>query len=125
MFPESLTFSIAAPVNEAVDWLVMNYGDGFEAVANALLQVLVLLEHGLRAIPWWLLIALLSGLGWLASRNWKLPLGIALLLFGLGSLGLWDQGIQTLALMVIATLLAVIIGIPIGILMARSDRPPE
>ncbi|MDH2433231.1 proline/glycine betaine ABC transporter permease [Pokkaliibacter sp. MBI-7] len=122
MFPESLTFSIAAPVNEAVDWLVMNYGDGFEAVANALLQVLVLLEHGLRAIPWWLLIALLSGLGWLASRHWKLPLGIALLLFGLGSLGLWDQGIQTLALMVIATLLAVIIGIPIGILMARSDR---
>ncbi|MFP8967908.1 ABC transporter permease [Pokkaliibacter sp. CJK22405] len=122
MFPEAFTFSIAKPVNDAVDWLVINYGDSFEAVSNALLTVLVALEHGLEALPWWLLIILLSGIGYAASRNWKLPVGIACLMLGLGSLGLWDQGLQTLALMLIATFLSVLIGIPIGILMARSDK---
>ncbi|MFB9887931.1 ABC transporter permease [Balneatrix alpica] len=122
MFPESLTFSIAKPVNRAVDWLVIEYGDAFESLSNALLTVLIGLEQGMNALPWWGLIGVVAAIAFAASRDWKLPLFTSLLLLLLGMLGLWQQGIQTLALMLVATGLSVVIGIPIGIAMASSDR---
>jgi glycine betaine/proline transport system permease protein len=44
------------------------------------------------------------------------------LLFLVGAVGLWDKLMQTLALMMVATVISVLIGIPLGILSARSNR---
>ena len=44
------------------------------------------------------------------------------LLFLVGAVGLWDKLMQTLALMMVATIISVLIGIPLGILSARSNR---
>ena len=41
-------------VNSSIDWVVVNYGDYFEACANSLLFVLVGLEQFLCNLPWWL-----------------------------------------------------------------------
>jgi glycine betaine/proline transport system permease protein len=48
-----------------------------------------------------------------------MALGMALMLCVVGLLGLWDQGMQTLALMIMSTAISVIIGIPVGIMMSR------
>ncbi len=121
-FPTGLTVSIRQPVNAAIDNLVSKHGGAFRAVASALLAVVVALDRLLAAIPWWLLIALFMGLAWLGSRRIGLTLVTGVLMFVLGALGLWDLMTQTLSLMLIACLLAALIGLPLGVLTAKSGR---
>jgi len=121
-FPEDWRLPIAEPISDFVDWLVVNYGDAFEAFANAILQILVLVDGGLRALPWWLVILLVAAFAFHASRRISVTIGVAVGMLIIGLLGLWDLAMQTLALMLVAVALAVLIGLPTGIAMAAS-RP--
>ena len=117
-FPEALQFSFASSVNHLVDWLVLNYGDHLRSVSDQLLQLLVALENLLRALPWWLLLLLIGLLAWHASRSLARALGLTALLTLIGVLGLWDKLLQTLALVLVSTALCVLLGVPLGILLA-------
>ncbi|MDW5501311.1 proline/glycine betaine ABC transporter permease [Pseudomonas lundensis] len=122
MFPDRFTFSIADWINRWVDVLVTNYGDMFRKISDTLLWAVIHLESLLRATPWWLMLAVVGLLAWHATRRWLPTVVIVGLLLLVGTAGMWDKLMQTLALVLVATLLAVIIGIPQGILAARSDR---
>lgn len=122
MFPEQLSWPLRLWIDDFVDWLVIAHGDAFEAAANAVLVVLVGLEQVLRGVPWWLMVLLVAALAWHASRRVWLALGLAAALVLIGSLGLWDKAMQTLALMIVAIAITVATGIPVGIAMARSGR---
>ena len=122
MFPEQLNVPLGKWVNQFVDWLVINYGAAFEAFADSLLTVLVALEQVLRGAPWWVVLIAIATITWHASKNWKLAAGLVIAMFAIGTLGLWDKAMQTLALMIVATSLSVIIGVPVGIAMAMSNR---
>lgn len=122
MFPKDFTFSIADWVNGWVDALVTNYGDVFRHISDTLLWAIVNLEGLLRATPWWLMLAVVGGIAWHATRRIVPTAVIVGLLFLVGAVGLWDKLMQTLALMLVATLISVLVGIPLGILSARNDR---
>ncbi|MCY1269469.1 Glycine betaine transport system permease protein OpuAB [compost metagenome] len=122
MFPERFTFSFASWVNAWVDTLVTRYGAAFRQVSDSLLWSVVQLESALRALPWWLVLLLVGALAWHATRRVSVALAITGLLFLVGAMGLWDKLMQTVALMLVATIIAVLLGIPLGILAARSDR---
>ncbi len=122
MFPEQLNVPLGKWVNQFVDWLVINYGAAFEAFADSLLTVLVALEQVLRGAPWWVVLIAIAAITWHASKNWKLVAGLVVAMFAIGTLGLWDKAMQTLALMIVATSLSVLIGIPVGIAIAMSNR---
>ncbi|HXR00375.1 MAG TPA: proline/glycine betaine ABC transporter permease [Pseudomonas sp.] len=122
MFPESFTFSIADWVNDWVDKLVTNYGDVFRHISDTLLWAIVKLEGLLRVAPWWVLLAIVGLIAWHATRKLTTTAIIVGLLFLVGAVGLWDKLMQTLALMLVATFISVLIGIPLGILSARSNR---
>jgi len=122
MFPESFTFSIADWINDWVDALVTHYGDVFRNISDTLLWAIVNLESLLRMTPWWLMLIIVGGIAWHASRKVVTTLVIVGLLFLVGAVGLWEKLMQTLALMLVATLISVAIGIPLGILSARSKR---
>jgi len=122
MFPERFTFSIADWINGWVDVLVTNYGDMFRKISDTLLWAVIHLESLLRATPWWLMLAAVGLLAWPATRRWLPTLVIVGLLLLVGTAGMWDKLMQTLALVLVATLLAVVIGIPLGVLAARNDR---
>lgn len=114
-------FSIADQINLFVTWLVQNYGDMFHQVTIALLiGLLVPLEKLLRNTPPLLVLVLVGGLVWHATRS-KLPT-VALVagLYLIGCLGLWDKLMQTLALMLVSTFLTLFIGVPLGIAMSKS-----
>ncbi|CAI1730895.1 Glycine betaine/L-proline transport system permease protein proW [Serratia proteamaculans] len=122
MFPDRFTFSIADWINRWVDVLVNNYGDMFRKISDTLLWAVIHLESLLRATPWWLMLAVVGILAWHATRRWLPTVVIVGLLLLVGTAGMWDKLMQTLALVLVATLLAVIIGIPQGVLAARNDR---
>jgi glycine betaine/proline transport system permease protein len=122
MFPESFTFSIADWINQWVDTLVANYGDFFRQISDTLLWAIVNLEALLRMAPWWLMLAIVGAIAFHATRKIITTLVIVGLLFLVGAVGLWEKLMQTLALMLVATSISVLIGIPLGILAARSNR---
>ncbi len=113
---------IRKSVNQVIEFLIVNYADGFETVSNKLLVVLVHIEKGLAFIPPPLFILLVAALAYAASRRIKLSVILALSLYFIGCLGLWGQAIQTIAIVVVSILLSVILGFPIGILSAKSNR---
>ncbi|MBF8757561.1 ABC transporter permease [Pseudomonas guariconensis] len=117
-FPDVLQFSFADWVNRLVDWLVLHYGDQLRSLSDHLLHVLVGLENLLRLLPWWLLLLLVGLLAWHASRSLTRALVLSALLALIGMLGLWDKLLQTLALVLVSTGLCVLIGVPLGVLLA-------
>ncbi len=119
-FPAGWTLSIRQPVNEAVNGLVRDHGAGFRAVSNAGLGVIVALDKLFTIIPWWLLIAVFMGLAWLGTRRIGLTVVVGGLMFVMGLFGLWSLMTQTLTLMLIASFLALLIGLPVGIAAAKS-----
>lgn len=123
MFPELIdTRPMRRAVDDGLNWVVRNWGGELEAAAYPLLMLLNSIERLLIATPWWLIIAILVGLAWLATRNWKLPLVVLVALLFLGVMQLWRDAMVTTALMLTATLTAIVIAIPIGVWMSRSSR---
>jgi len=120
MFPDSLQISIRAPVNAFVESLVINYGGVFKAISLTILKVVVVFEGALRGLPWWAVILVFMALAYLATRRLVFTAVVGALLMLVGVLGLWDLTMQTLALMLVSTLIAVVLGLPIGILCAKS-----
>lgn len=108
-------------VNNSIDYLVINHGDSFEAVSKVLLVLLLSIEKGLRAVPAPVFILAIMLLAYAVSKRWLLALGMGLGLYLIGSLGLWNQAMQTIAIMLVAVMLALLFGLPLGILSARSD----
>jgi glycine betaine/proline transport system permease protein len=91
-------------------------------VSDTLLTLLVGLEGLLRATPWWVVLLVVGALAWHASRRWYIALLMAALLFLVGAMGLWDKLLQTLALVLVATTLTILLGVPLGMLAARCPR---
>ena len=99
-----------------------SYGDGIEAFFDPLLFFLVRLEKLLNSTPWPIIIFIICGLAWIGSRNWKLVAGAAVAFFLIGYFGMWKDCMATLAIITVCVIICMVVGIPVGVLMARSDR---
>ena len=99
-----------------------NYGDAIESGFDPLLHFLVWFERLLLNAPWWLVIVVVAGLCLGASRSVRLTVGVVAAFFVIGFLGMWEDTMRTLAIIFVSTLIAIAIGIPLGIAMSRSDR---
>lgn len=99
-----------------------HYGDLIESFFDPLLYLLVWFERLLIRTPWWLVIVAIAALCYAAGRSVRLTVGVAVLFFVIGYFGMWEDTMRTLAIIFVSTLLAVAIGIPLGIVMSRSDR---
>jgi glycine betaine/proline transport system permease protein len=98
------------------------YGDTIEAFFDPLLSFLIWFEKLLLTSPWWAVIAVLAAFAYAASRSWKLTLGVIIAFFMIGFFGMWDNTMRTMSIILVSTWLAVMLGVPIGISMARSNR---
>jgi glycine betaine/proline transport system permease protein len=123
MFPELIdTRPLRRAVDDGLGWVVTNWGGVFEAAARPLLLLLNGIEALLVATPWWLIIVILTGVAWLATRRWALPATVLGSLLFLGLMELWRDAMSTMALMIAATLTAIVLSIPVGVWMSRSSR---
>ena len=98
------------------------YGDNIEAFFDPLLFFLIRLEKLLLATPWPIIMLILGVLAWLGSRSWKLVVGSIVAFMLIGYFGMWKDCMATVAIITVCTIMCITIGIPIGVLMARSNR---
>ncbi|SSC73468.1 unnamed protein product [Ciceribacter sp. T2.26MG-112.2] len=101
---------------------VRTYGDQLDNALEPLQWFLNWLQALFVGAPWIVFLALLTTLVYLASRSLKITLGTLLSMGVIGLVGLWEDTMVTLAMVTVCTLISIVIGLPIGILMARSDR---
>ena len=121
-FPQFLNIPVADWIDSLVSWIVSNLGPVLDVIGDVLLAVLVGTERLLLWIPWFVIIIAVALLAWYAIRRWwAAPLMVSFLIL-IGTFGYWDLAMMTLALIFAAVILSLAIGIPTGILMARSDR---
>ncbi len=118
--------SALAELRKGVDFAFRDfskaYGDSIEAFFDPILFFLVKFEKIMINSPWPLIIIVICGLAWIGSRSWKLVLGTAISFFLIGYFGMWKDCMATVAIITVCTILCIAVGIPVGILMARSNR---
>jgi glycine betaine/proline transport system permease protein len=118
-----LDLNVSDAINETVMAFVQQHGDWFRQITKVLLTgLLVPLEKGLLALPPSLVLVVVGLLTWHASRRVGLSVFFTSALYLIGCFGLWDKLMQTLALMIVSTMLTLAIGLPLGIWMAASVR---
>jgi glycine betaine/proline transport system permease protein len=78
--------------------------------------------YGILNTPWWIVIPLLLLITWAVSRSWALVAFVGLSIGGLAFIDHYDYAMQTLAIIFVCAFICVLLGVPIGIAMSRSDR---
>ena len=119
-FPEGCQIPLREWTNDALKFLVRNFGSAFDTLNSLVLVLLRQVETSLVWLPWWLVIAIICVVAWSASRNRTLVLALAAALVFIGMMDLWEETMRTLAILFIATSITVAVGVPVGILMATT-----
>ena len=84
--------------------------------------MLVFFEKTLIATPWPIFMIVLLGLTYWGSRSIKLVIGTFLAFVFIGYFRMWDETMSTIAIILTSVIMSVVIGLPTGIAMSRSDR---
>ncbi|MEA2107284.1 MAG: proline/glycine betaine ABC transporter permease [Bacteroidota bacterium] len=129
-----MKLNIGKYVEKGVEWLSENASGFFDAITVGVDAVVTAMQTVLLASPFWLTIILLTLLSYylpargklFTKSGWKAGggmgiftlLGLLLLYF----MGYWEETMQTIVLILASALIALIIGIPLGIYAARNDR---
>ena len=124
-WPKWLDLPLMPFLNEGFDKLIVKYGMFFEGINNFLLGVYTQMKNFMVGLPWPLLMISVIALCYFASgRNMGTTIMVAFCVFFLGFLSprYWDKCIMTTCIVVIGMLLCLIIGIPVGIMMARNKK---
>jgi glycine betaine/proline transport system permease protein len=98
------------------------YGDAIESFFDPLLYFLVWLERLLLTTPWPIIILVIAVLAWFGSRSWMLVIGSSIAFMFIGYFGMWNDCMATVAIITVCTIICISVGIPIGVVMSKSDR---
>lgn len=105
-----------------VDFLNEHAAGFFDAIADTLGWMIDGSTDALLAVPALVLIAVFTAIAWLLHRRAGLTVFTALSLLLIINLGLWEETVQTLVLVLYATLICMLIGVPLGIYAAHHPR---
>ena len=107
-------------VEVAIDWLVINFRPAFQAIRVPIDVTLGGFEAALQGIPAPLMVLIMALLAW-QFAGVRLAAGAAVSLVFVGLIGAWQSAMVTLALVLTAVFFCVLIGLPMGIWLARSE----
>ena len=114
-------FTFTAWVNDGEDYLKKNYRWVTKIIAGYIKSGYYFLEDFLIDSPW-LLIASIIFLPCLIAGGLRLGLYSLFVIYFWGAVGMWDESLQTVALMGLSVLLCVFFGVILGVLCSQSDR---
>lgn len=108
-------------IADGVDWMMDHLAWFFDAFADGLGSTIEGFIGVMLWVPPLVLVAVFAGIGWYLHRSWKLLLLIVLSLLLVINLGYWQETLNTLGLVIFATVFCIVIGVPTGI--AAAHRP--
>lgn len=118
----SIDLDLAGRSDGIKDWAI-SHRDQIQPIKQALDSVIVGIEAGLQAVPPLVMLVILVLLAWqVAGHRVATAVGACLVILGLLSPEAWGLAMTTLAIVAASVLVAVIIGLPLGILAGKSNR---
>ncbi len=121
-FPEVISIPLADWIDAIMSWLLKNLDGLFDAIGFVILKVMMAFETVFTIIPWFILIPFTMLAGWKLLGHLYTGIGFGIMLFLVGTFGYWELAMMTLSLVFAAVIFSLLIGLPLGIVMARSDR---
>lgn len=124
-WPKWLDFPLMQPINSGFDWLIVEYGLFFEGINNFLLGIYTTMKDSVVALPWPLVVILVIVMTYFVSgkkMSTTILVGFCTFFIGFLSPRYWDKAIMTTCIVLIGIFLCLVIGIPIGIAMARKPK---
>ncbi|MGW4802451.1 ABC transporter permease, partial [Nonomuraea sp. NPDC004297] len=122
VWPETLTINVVAEVNDAVRWAEDNWFTVTTWIKDTTSLVLLNpLESLLTSAPWWLVALAVLVVAWRVSGLRPALVALACLL-AIALLGVWEHTMQTMTTVAVAVLVALVIGLLLGVAAARSPR---
>ena len=118
-FPTFIQVPLAEWVDAAVNWLLTNWSPFFGTISRSTLYVLGYIERFLLWMPWWAVVLSVGLAAWRATRLWWTGLLMAAFLVLIGAFNYWELTMITMAVVIAAVIISLLLGIPIGIIMAR------
>ncbi len=121
-FPQGVSLPVADWVNRLVAWMLATFSGIFDVITAIVRSTLANIESFLVWLPWWAIILAVVLGAWFSTRSKLTTVILAALMFMIGSFGFWEHAMITLAIVIASVVISLLIGLPTGILVARSDR---
>jgi glycine betaine/proline transport system permease protein len=121
-FPEAVRIPVGDWVDSIMDWIITNLKPFFDFIGDVGLQILLAVEDVLMFVPWFVFVPLVGAAAWKTLGSVRKGVFMALLLFLVGTFGYWDHAMTTLSVVIVSVAVSIMLGIPSGILMSRSNR---
>lgn len=116
-----MNFDLGDGIDAAVNYILDNFGPLLDGIAMAIGLLTNGIQTTLLTIPMPIGIAAFALLSlWRVGVGFAVFTGLSLWL--VNHMGLWSATMETLSLVLASTLVAIAVGLPLGIAMARSDR---
>ena len=107
-------------IDDFVNWLQVEGSWLFDGLSAGVTYALIYIENALKWLPWPVVVLALALLSFAVGHWTLLGFTVAALLF-IGFMGLWENTIDTVALMVVSVVISVAIGLPLGVFGARNE----
>ncbi|MFG5776871.1 glycine betaine/L-proline ABC transporter permease ProW [Comamonas sp. J-3] len=108
-------------INSGLSWVVTHFRPFFQTVRAPIDGTLTGVEHLLTAVPMLAMVVLLALIAWQFAGG-VLAIGAVVSLLVIGMLGIWHEAMVTLSLVLTSLVFCIVIGLPLGILLASSER---
>jgi len=113
------------PIGKSIEWMIELFTENFSFITIAFSQVtengIRYLVKGMMFFPPWMLIVIFTALAWFLTRKKGIVIFTFIGLLLIWDMGLWPPTVSTIALVLISTLIAILIGMPLGILSALNQ----
>ena len=121
-FPQSWQIDLGTSVDDAVRNFSRANQAELRAIRSVVIYIISSIHDTLEATPWIVLVLIVAVLAWYLSRKWYNGVIFGVLLTFVGFCGLWAEMLQTLSLIIASVLLCIVLGFPLGVLLAISKQ---
>jgi len=108
-------------VEVGLDWLVDNFREFFQIIRVPVDITLTSMDTFLQSLSPWVVIVFFTLFAWQFSGK-RLAIGTFLSLLVVGFIGAWSEAMLTLSLVFTSVLFSILIGVPLGIMVGKSDK---
>lgn len=122
VYPEGATVSTSKFWDEIVLWITRTFNEPLEGFKTFMVRdVLFPIRDTFLSLPWLAVVALVAAIGWRIGRL-RLALTVSGFVLFLAFSGFWIESMETLYLVFTAVIISMLIGLPVGIWAASTDR---
>ena len=118
---EYLTLPVGTMVEIGIEWLVDNFRTAFLAIKQPVDFVLSNIDYMLQSIPQLLSLTLIWILAWQIGGR-RTGYTVLICMTSVGLLGIWSESMTTLAIVLTSIIFCSLVGVPIGIIIAKFDK---